>query len=730
MDEKKKEDLRKKAATVGVAATLATAGLPGVTLNAGEKDAAPSIGYVQEVDNSRELKSSDFPGASDVFKEQDNYSTELIDDNPSLKVFDFLGEDATKNDSSIFNRSIVNETDTFVPSRVNSNQVERVTFNKSNNVSSTSTDKKRTTVDSSKYLECYNLMQDANAYALARFGGAYSSLSDGLISTGLELSATQKARYDTIMQDTYDAYKRGIAAYEAGDMDTFGKICDEVLNGKKYLNLDDLVDIIALNINLQGDYIKDSSNYSIKDGKLIIDGYTVDGLLTSPNYVNNQDLMSLIKFYGKGESDNLVLDIMQVPIFVTRQVVSPTNYTLVNNNSVYAYNPEAFKNKINSIKDYYCSVSGVDKFYTDYDNGKYVLKGSNQDSKNVDLSNSAFNAEMRQYLDYYYQSFRIDRSKVGYFDGAKMKDFLAQYDNGNTNIKVSSVNNDLGMDEYNCYNLMLDGIGFVLSGYERNHGSLSETLEKTYNVQLSPEQRARYDTIIEDTHNAYQRGVDAYESGHVSDFRQICKEILVDKKYLNRDDVVDIISINLNSQEKLINNSKDYSISSGKLVIDGKNVEKLIPDDYECVLDYIDLYNKSSDTAVLDIMRAPKAAVMEAINPTSFSIMTDGTYYGYSNNILKNKIGEIDQFFENSTGLNNLGYEKTDSGVVFYGFDELGNKQVVSDDNEDIKALSRYLTTYKDELNNAANSRVGNFDGAMVRDYLQEYSTIGKNMSK
>jgi hypothetical protein len=287
-----------------------------------------------------------------------------------------------------------------------------------------------------------------------------------------------------------------------------------------------------------------------------------------------------------------------------------------------------------------------------------------------------------------------------------------------------------GNDEYERYSLMQDTIGFVLDGYSRGHGSLSDTLEETYGVKLSPEQKARYDTIIDDTREVYQEGIDAYKEGRVSDFRHICKEILTDKKYLNRDDVVDIISINLNSQEKLINNSKNYSISPGKLVIDGKNVEKLIPGDYECVLDYIDLYNKSSDTTVLDIMRAPKAAVMEAINPTSFSIMTDGTYYGYSNNILKNKIGEIDQFFENSTGLNNLGYEKTDSGVVFYGFDEVGNKQIVSEDNEDIKALSRYLTTYKDELNSAANSRVGNFDGAMVRDYLQEYSTIGKNMSK
>lgn len=729
MDDKKMDELKKRAASLGVAATLAATGLSGAAMKAGEKELTSNIGYVQEVDDDFDIEKSavvsDVEKSAVVSGVDDKLSVE-----PTVTAYDIPAVTTTS-----FTEGVASTVQTSAVGNVNVN-MSTVTIPASNKPTVTSKTIEAGVRDQKSIdYECYSLMQDANAYALGRFSSKFSSLSEALESNGIKLSAEQKARYDTIIADTYEVYKKGIASYEAGDMEGFRKVCDDVLNSKKYLNLDDLVDIIALNINIQGDYIKNSDNYSIKDGKLIIDGYTVDGLLTSPNYVDNTDLMSLIKFYGNTSgNDRLVLDIMQVPIFVTKQVVSPTNYTLVNNNSVYAYNSETFKDKIKSIKDYYCSVTGVTNFYTDYVDGKYVLKGRDQDSKEVNLSNSAFNAEVQQYLEYYYQALRADRSKVGYFDGAQMKNFLAQYDNNNTNIKVSSVNRDLGMDEYNCYNLMLDGIGFVLNGYERSHGSLSETLEGTYNVQLSLEQKARYDTIVEDTHNAYQRGIDAYESGHVSEFKKVCDEFVKEKKYFNLDDVVDIVSINLNSQgeQKLIKNSKNYSISDDKLIIDGITVEKLIPDDYDCVLSYTALYNDADDLDIktLDIMRVTSEAIKESINPTCFSIMTDGTYYGYSNKVLKNKISEIEQFFENSTGLNNLGYEKAGAEVVFYGFDESGNKQIVSNDNEDIKALSRYLTTYKNELNSAANSRVGNFDGAMVRDYLQEYSTIGRNMSR
>lgn len=724
MDEKKRDELKKRAASLGMAATLATAGLSGPAMKSGEKELTSNIGYVQEVDDDFNIEKSD--NVSDVGKSDVVSGVKDSQDvEPTVTAYDIPAVTTTS-----FTEGVAPTIQTSTVGNVNVDR-STVTIPASNKPTETSKTTEAGVRDQKSIdYECYSLMQDANAYALGRFGSKFSSLSEALEANGIKLSAEQKARYDTIINDTYEVYKKGIASYEAGDMEAFRKICDEVLNSKKYLNLDDLVDIIALNINIQGVYIKNSGNYSIEDGKLIIDGYTVDGLLTSPNYVDNTDLMSLIKFYGyTGGNDRLVLDIMQVPIFVTKQVMDPTHYTMVHfNDTIYAYNRSNVDERFNNILEAYKSKLGMDRF--SFGIGREVVAYDNDNNEHTINYDNEYRAGLGYYLSMLNQYRKSEQSKVGFFDGDSMKYFLSQYENGIENIKTPGMIAIVGSDEYECYSLMQDTIGFVLDGYSRNHGSLSDTLEETYNVKLSPEQKTRYDTIIDDTRNAYQEGIDAYKEGRVSDFRHICKEILVDKKYLNLDDVVDIISINLNSQEKLINNSKDYSISDGKLVIDGKNIEKLIPEDYECVLDYIDLYNKSSDTTVLDIMRAPKAVVMEAINPTSFSIMTDGTYYGYNNKILKNKISEIEQFFENSTGLNNLGYEKAGAEVVFYGFDESGNKQIVSNDNEDIKALSRYLTTYKDELNNAANSRVGNFDGAMIRDYLQEYMNIGKNMSR
>ena len=569
----------------------------------------------------------------------------------------------------------------------------------------------------------YSLMQDANGYALERFNKSHSSLSEALEGTyNVELSAEQKARYDSIMQETCKVYNRGISAYQSGHVSEFRKICDEVLNEKKYLNFDDLVDIIAMNINSQGVVINNSKNYKILDGKLVIDGITLESLLTDKKYVNQEDVMSLIDmYYGCDEDSKRVLDVMQVPIFVARQATNPTCLTLVNNNSTYSYDYSELKKKFDSIEDYYENSAGVRNFFTDYSNGKIVLNGYDNDNNFISLEESKYKAEMFQYQQFLFQFLRSQDARVGYFDGAQMKEFLSQYDNGNTNIKVIDVDNSVGFVEYDSYSLMQDTLGFALNRLIEKNISLSDLLESTYNVELSAEQKARYDTLIRDTYDEYRRGIDAYLFGDVEKFRKISDEIVNDKKFMNMDDVVDILSININSQDKLINDSSKYSMSGDKLTIDNCVVEKLFTDDYSDVMDLVELYNNADESRlrVLNILRAPKQVIIEATNPTCFSLMVNGVVNSYNKGVLEKKKNNIDNYLSDTFGLRDFGIERTDDDkALYYGFDESGNKQYIDYDVEHAKDLSVYLNIVEKAYDKSKDSTVGYFDGPMLRSAI------------
>ena len=161
---------------------------------------------------------------------------------------------------------------------------------------------------------------------------------------------------------------------------------------------------------------------------------------------------------------------------------------------------------------------------------------------------------------------------------------------------------------------------------------------------------------------------------------KICDDVLNGKKYLNLDDLIDILSININSQDHIINNSSNYSISKDKIVIDGVSVESLfdVPNyvDHFDVMSYLSMYDGASedDLRVLNIMQVPLYAANEAVSPTSFSLIVNGTLYAYRNEELNKRFNDINNYFVENIGLTDFGYEKTDSDVMYYGFDDNSQK--------------------------------------------------------
>ena len=736
------DDAKKKISAVGLAASLATSAVISSGLNAGEKEVVSDTSFVREIED----KNSSFDYSKPFL---DNIVPETIDNSSKYNVSDINSSEynvSTINSSEVTSYDIPSDNAfNILSENINVSNNDDKTVNM-NNISFTDSPVSNERVnspvksDDQKVVDydCYSLMQDAIGYSFERFNSNYSSLSEALeLNYNVKLSDAQKARYDTIMKDTYDAYKRGIAAYESGDLDTFRKICDEVLKDKKYLNLDDFVDILALNINKQGNYIKNSKNYKIEDGKLIIDGITVDGLFSNSKGINPNNAISLISFYDNCRtSDYRTLDIMQVPIFESKEATRPSNFTLVDNGTVYAYDNDFLKKTFDDIYADYSSVTGLDRFHFERtSDGSSILYGYDKNNNKLPVNSVQYASGISYFLTNL-QDYRMsENSKVGYFSGTGMKQFLGVFENGIDNVQVPETYSVRVNNEYMNYSLMQDTLTpFYM--YDRNHPSLSlsDVLESTYGVELTDAQKERYDTLVKDTYDAYQKGIDAYESGRVSDFRKICDDILINKKYMNFDDLVDIIAININSNAgtNIIKDSSNYSIVNDTLVIDGVEVESLLSNGSSAdFMSIVKLYNENcdGDFNVLNIMQVPNYILKQSTNPTSLSLMVNGKVYSYSNDELDKKFNSIYGKYCSILGLSNLGFENAlNNQLLLFGYDENNNKQYIDNNNPYSDQVSQFIAI--SGFKRSQDSRIGYFDGEFLKEYLKQFDSFEMTMSK
>ena len=277
-----------------------------------------------------------------------------------------------------------------------------------------------------------------------------------------------------------------------------------------------------------------------------------------------------------------------------------------------------------------------------------------------------------------------------------------------------------------CYNDMVDAIGFGMYFYKEKNFNFASSIESTYGVKLTDAQRQRYETLFENTYNEYEFGILAYKLGKMDIFKQVVDEILNSKKYMCMDDLMDIVSININSRNEMcINNSSNYSISDGCVVIDGVKIENLINNgnDNNNFMNLIDLYKScGDDRIVLDIFRLPKFIISEAVKPTKFSLCVNGTVYAYSDKELHSKMVSRMNYLSSKIGLSQLSYEKvSDQKVLFFGCDEQGNKQYIDESNPYINDLSQFLFSVYPAYCQSMGEDVGHFDGSFMKSFLQQW---------
>lgn len=274
-----------------------------------------------------------------------------------------------------------------------------------------------------------------------------------------------------------------------------------------------------------------------------------------------------------------------------------------------------------------------------------------------------------------------------------------------------------------CYKLLMEAHeGFHSFNIDYETFGLADAIEINYDVKFSPEQDTRYAYLMRETYLAYCDAIGSYTRGDVSCFRKQCAEIL-NGKFLNLDDLIDILSININTDEKVINNSRNYSISKDELVIDGVHVKALFSNssyEYRDIMSILGQFDcaTASELNSLKILQVPLMIIRETISPTSFCLICDNTIYEYRNEQLGETFNNINKYFAEGTGLASLGYEDNGNSSMIYGYDAYGNKQPVSREYGDYMDLSMYVQNLYPRYEKSKDGRVGYFDGDMLRDYI------------
>lgn len=275
-----------------------------------------------------------------------------------------------------------------------------------------------------------------------------------------------------------------------------------------------------------------------------------------------------------------------------------------------------------------------------------------------------------------------------------------------------------------CYKLLMEAHeGFHSFNIDYEAFGLADAIESNYDVKFSPEQDTRYAYLMRETYLAYCDAIGAYESGDVKSFRKICDEILNSKKYLNLDDLIDILAINMNTESKVVNNSRNYSISKDELVVDGVHVRSLFSNPsykYRDIMSILSMFDGATpdDLMTLKIMQIPLTVVNEVISPSSFSLECGGVMHEYRNEELGEKLQNINNYFVDKTGLNNFGYEQNGNYYSIYGYDNNFQKQYISSDDEYYRYIFPYTANFYPAYQRSKDGRVGYFDAETFIDYL------------
>jgi len=220
--------------------------------------------------------------------------------------------------------------------------------------------------------------------------------------------------------------------------------------------------------------------------------------------------------------------------------------------------------------------------------------------------------------------------------------------------------------------------------YTNRVTSLTDEIRKNMNVELTEEQKQRYDTLLEKTLKKAEECKEYYESNDIDNFNISYNELCNSKEYINIDDLIEIyiLAINKFYGENAIN-SKNYMIAENSIIINGIKINNLrekqemvdLRDPFTIInyYDVTEIYDEETMNLINSVQ--VKYALPTLIKNIRIGIDTNtNEFYTYSDAKLKQIILDKKQEINTFCDVTSWEYDPNEQTYIVYNKYGIGNK--------------------------------------------------------
>ena len=249
--------------------------------------------------------------------------------------------------------------------------------------------------------------------------------------------------------------------------------------------------------------------------------------------------------------------------------------------------------------------------------------------------------------------------------------------------------------------------------YTNRVNTITDEIREYMNVELTEEQKERYDTLLEKTLEQTEKCIKFYEANDINNFKKTYDRLCTSSECINIKDLVEIYALAINKlyDEDLLTN-ENYNITDNSLIIDGvkinnirKREDEVDTKDPFTVLNYYS-DNEYHDEETMDIINIleVKMAVLSAIKNVRITLDTNtNELYTYSKESLKKHIIEKKQQLSSECDVFSWEYDIEQDAYIVYNKYGIGNicknNSYITNALDDIFELEQFQR-YSDQSDN------------------------------
>jgi len=214
--------------------------------------------------------------------------------------------------------------------------------------------------------------------------------------------------------------------------------------------------------------------------------------------------------------------------------------------------------------------------------------------------------------------------------------------------------------------------------------SLTDEIREYMNIELTEEQKQRYDTLLEKTLSKAEECKNYYELNDIISFNASYNELCRSKEYINIDDLIEIyvFAVNKFYGENVVN-SENYMITDNSLIINGIKINNLTKKqeavDVQNPFTIINYYdsNEKYDEETMNLMNSlqVKLALPTLIKNIRIVMDTNANeFYTYSEASLKETILNKKQEISTNCDVTSWEYDPNEQLYIVYNKYGIGNK--------------------------------------------------------